>query len=986
MSFIGESENGVKENTNEQKEVQELFIPKIESKEKMKIDRYFTSPEKSHFEWDISGNKIQWVGDEVKITDDLGKVIFTQPNVMRPSSWSPLAIKVVASKYFWGDQSKGERESSIKQLIGRIERFYKRQALKQGYFNEEEAEILGNEIASICLNQLCVFNSPVWFNAGIWEYSKSAGGQAPFVWDLESGKVIRSVRGGDRPQCSACFIQGMEDTMESILDVQVSEANLFRAGSGTGSNRSALRSSKERLTGGGFASGPVSFMRAYDAYAGVIKSGGKTRRAAKMEILNIDHPDVVDFIESKQKEEKKAWALIEEGYSGGLNGDAYGSVAFQNCNMSVRVSDEFMEQVKKDGNWSTKFVKNGEISETFKARELLKKIAEGTWICGDPGIQNDSVINKYHTCKVSGRINGSNPCSEYMFLDDTACNLASINLMKFRTKDGGFDVEKFKKVVRYFITAMELNIDGASYPTEKITERSHTYRTLGLGYANLGALLMSLGLPYDSEEGRAVAAAVTAIMCGEAYKTSAELAGHVGPFPGFDENKESMLEVIKMHRDHVKEIDVEKMPSNLKELVNIAWDSWSDALELGKKFGYRNAQTTVLAPTGTIGFMMDCDTTGIEPDIALVKYKVLSGGGMLKIVNRSVGLGLEMLGYDDEQIKSIIEYIDKNDTIEGAPELKEEHLKVFDCAFKPNKGVRSVHWKGHIDMMSVTQPFISGAISKTVNMPENSSVEEIMEAYIYAWEKRLKAVAIYRENSKRSQPLNTKQTKGEMWDSTKKEIKVVAQRRKLPQTRTSITHKFEISGHEGYITVGLYDDGKPGELFISMHKTGSTIRGLMDAWATSVSLNLQYGIPSKDLFSKFRHQKFEPAGFVKNLGGGSIDKRLQQINTASSIVDYVSQFMLNMFGNQIGTASINLSVEDEKQADLNKFKENNSKLKKEIDFESDSTKLNDELHVEGDYADKACSICGSVGSLKQIANCQMKCTSCNSVIRGGCGE
>lgn len=924
------------------------------------IPRFFSYDGKSPYEFDIYGNPIKWIAEDVSVTDDRGKVIFTQPKVRRPDFWSALAIKVVASKYFWGDQAKGERENSAEMLVGRVARYIGRQSLLQGYFNQTESDILRDEIAAICLNQLAVFNSPVWFNAGIWEYNKQAGGVSAWIWDEKTQQVIHSEKGMDRPQCAACFIQGMEDTMESIMEIQVAEANLFKAGSGTGSNRSALRSSREKLTGGGRASGPVSFMRGYDAYAGVIKSGGKTRRAAKMEILNVDHPDIIDFINAKQSEEKKAWALIEQGYDGGMNGEAYGSVAFQNCNMSVRVTDEFMNAVREDGEWQTKAVKDGKVIDTYKAREIMRKIAEGTYICGDPGIQNDTLFNKYHTCKASGRINATNPCSEYAFLDDTACNLASINLMKFRTEDGKFDVEKFRRTVRAFIVAQDIIVDGASYPTRKICERSHIYRTLGLGYANLGALLMSYGLPYDSDEGRAVAAAITAIMCGEAYKMSAELSARVGPFPGFVQNREPMLEVIKMHRENVKDIEVEKMPERFRDLVNVAWDSWSEALELGEKYGYRNAQTTVLAPTGTIAFMMDCDTTGIEPDIALVKYKVLAGGGMLKIVNKSVSLALRNLGYSQEEIDSIIDYVDKNDTIEGSG-IKDEHLPVFDCAFKPAKGKRSIHYKGHVKMMSVTQPFISGSISKTINMPEQSTVDEIMDAYIYAWEQGLKAVAIYRENSKRSQPLNTQKTDGER---VKKEIVQVvktSQRQKLPQTRKSVTHKFEIAGHEGYLTVGLYDDGRPGEIFVTMHKEGSTIRGLMDAWATSMSINLQYAIPVDILFNKFRHQKFEPSGFVKNENGGALDEKAVRIRTASSIVDYVSQFMINNFGGNSGDGKMEIKIEtlekpSDKQIELSNF--GNEGL--------------------------TCPHCG--GPAKRIGNCAIYCTSCKQTTRSGCGE
>ena len=927
----------------------------------LKLNRHFTSHGKNPFEFDIHGNQINWVEEDVNVTDDRGKAIFTQKAVRKPDFWSTLALKVVASKYFWGDQDKGEREDSAEKLVGRVSRWIGQQATKQNYFDQKQADSLRDEIAAICLNQLAVFNSPVWFNVGIQEYDKNAKGISSWKWVAETDEVIPTETTDNRPQCSACFIQSIDDNMESIMSVQLAEATLFKAGSGTGTNRSSLRSSKEKLTGGGKPSGPVSFMRGYDAYAGIIKSGGKTRRAAKMEILNIDHPDVVEFIESKQREEKKAWALIEQGYDGGMNGEAYNSIDFQNCNMSVRASDEFMDAAKNDGEWQTKMVKTREPCETFNAKELIKKIAEGTHICGDPGMQFDTIINKYHTCKNSERINASNPCSEYMFIDDSACNLASINLMKFRTEDGKFDVENFKKVVRYFSIAMDLLVDGSSYPTQKIARNSRDFRPLGLGYANLGALLMSLGLPYDSDEGRAVAAAITSIMCGEAYRVSAELASLVGSFPRFEENREPMLEVMKMHRDHVKDIQVNKIPPELRSLVNDAWDSWSAAVEIGEKHGFRNSQMTVLAPTGTIAFMMDCDTTGIEPDIALVKYKVLAGGGMLKIVNRSVPMALRKIGYDEGMVREILEYIDKNDTIEGAPHLKEEHLPIFDCAFKAAKGKRSIHHAGHIKMMGVCQPFISGAISKTINMPEQSTVDDIVDAYILAWEQKLKAVAIYRENSKRSQPLNTQKTEGERVQKKDAAVHQLT-REKLPQTRKSVTHKFDIAGHEGYITIGLYDDGKPGEIFVTMHKTGSTIRGLMDAWATSMSLNLQYGTPVDVLFKKFRHQKFEPAGFVKNVDGGVLDDKGIKIRTASSIVDYVSQFMLNHFGESSGKLNFEVSsIEDqaelEEQTDLSEFSADEGLI---------------------------CPLCG--GPAKRIGNCALVCTSCKQTSRSGCGE
>ena len=1300
---------------------------------KMRLNRFFTYEGKNPFQFDIYGNPISWVAEDVKVTDDLGKTVFVQPLVKRPDFWSPLAVKVVASKYFWGDMSKGQRESSIEQLIGRVSRFFVRQAVKQGYFDETQSGVLRDEIASICLNQLCVFNSPVWFNVGTQEYDSNAGGVSAWKWDSATDTIVPAIKTDDRPQCSACFIQSIEDNMDSIMAVQVAEANLFKAGSGTGTNRSPLRSSKEKLTGGGKASGPMSFLRGYDAYAGIIKSGGKTRRAAKMEILNIDHPDIMEFIEAKQKEEKKAWALIEQGYAGGMNGEAYSSICFQNSNMSVRVPEEFIEAVKKDADWQTKYVKTGQVCETLKAKQMLLKIAEGTWICGDPGMQFDTTINHWHTCKNSGRINASNPCvtgdtkvlmkdgrwqridsfinqptkiltntgfiqeasisgsfitgekpvyrlttengyemrltgdhkvftvnrgfvsaceltkddnillpsqpvadlskdiqdktfyqmlgvylgdgcggkissnrgiqltmskeselpilesfasyvaeqyerkthknqpaavqitetsgkytitntillekfanyidlkqlahqktiseaifalpltaqryviqgiftadgtvanygeksqyisldstslsllrdmqilllgfgiksklyinrragkevsflpdgkggmkkyrvremhslrisrssriafekyigfmpespkaaklhklnesvstyrdlpidavssliyegvetvydlteprthtfvangitihncSEYMFLDDSACNLASINLMKFRTEDNAFDAEKYKSVIRSFSIGMDLLVDGSSYPTAKIAKNSRDFRPLGLGYANLGALLMSYGLPYDSEAGRAVAAALTALMGGQAYKTSAELASLVGPFPSFAINKTSMLEVMKMHRDAVKKIDVQAIPNHLRYIVNEAWDAWADAVVLGERFGYRNSQMTVLAPTGTIAFMMDCDTTGIEPDIALVKYKVLSGGGMLKIVNRSVPLALKNLGYSEEQTNAIVEYVDKNDMIEGAPYLRDEHLPVFDCAFKPAKGKRSIYYKGHILMMAVTQPFLSGAISKTINMPEHSTVEEIADAYVFAGEQGLKAVAIYRENSKRSQPLNTQKTEGEMVkkgaaQTVIQQIIFNAERHRLPQTRKSITHKFDIAGHEGYLTVGFYDDGKPGEIFVTMSKVGSTINGLVDAWASSVSLNLQYGIPVEVLFRKFRHQKFEPSGFVKNEQGGELDKRATIIRTASSIVDYVAQYMTLHFGQSAPKTEIEIPT-----------------LEKPTEEQKSITDFGNEGLI--------CPHCG--GPAKRMGNCAVFCTSCKQTTRSGCGE
>jgi len=707
------------------------------------------------------------------------------------------------------------------------------------------------------VNQYASFNSPVWFNVGIEE----------------------------KPQASACFINSVQDTMESILELVKTEGMLFKYGSGTGTNFSTLRSSKEKLSGGGIASGPVSFMRGFDAFAGVIKSGGKTRRAAKMVILNVDHPDIIDFIKSKAEEEKKAHILIKAGYDPGFNvpGGAYDSVQFQNANHSVRVTDEFMKAVLEDKEWHTRYVTTGEICDTYRARDIMRMIAEAAWLCGDPGMQFDTTINNWHTCPNTGRINASNPCSEFMFLDDTACNLASLNLMKFRKEDGSFDVEAFRHAVDVLITAQEIIVDNASYPTKAIEKNSYDYRPLGLGYANLGALLMSLGLPYDSEPARAYAAVITAIMTGEAYRQSALIAKEMGPFRGYELNREPMLGVIRKHMSYVDKIDKSLIP---EELYESAKKIWSETYELGQKYGYRNSQVTVIAPTGTIGFMMDCDTTGIEPDIALVKYKKLVGGGFLKIVNNTVPLALKKLGYTDKQIEEIVNYIDKNDTIEGAPHLKPEHLPVFDCAFKPAKGKRFIHYMGHVKMMAAVQPFISGAISKTVNMPNDVTVDDVMQLYIDAWKMGLKAIAIYRDGSKGTQPLSTSiddEKKTSAGEEKKVEFKPV--RRRLPDERNSITHKFSVAGHEGYITVGMYPDGTPGEIFITMSKEGSTLSGLMDAFATAISLALQYGVPLKVLVDKFSHMRFEPSGFTNN----------PEIPIAKSIIDYIFRWLGKKF-------------------------------------------------------------------------------------------
>jgi ribonucleoside-diphosphate reductase alpha chain len=814
--------------------------------------RFFTPTGRDPFE------EISWETRSAVIANDRGDVVFEQRDVEVPAFWSPQATNIVVSKYFRGPLKPKPaefRESSVRQLIGRVVDSIAEWARAGGYFaGDADLAAFRDDLKHLLLHQKAAFNSPVWFNCGVEPH----------------------------PQCSACFINSVDDTLESILTLAKTEGMLFKFGSGTGTNLSSLRSSRESLAGGGTASGPVSFMKGYDAFAGVIKSGGKTRRAAKMVILNAEHPDIVDFITCKVDEEKKAWALIDAGYDGSFNGTAYSSVFFQNSNNSVRVPDDFMRAVLDNGTWQTRAVTDGHPMDSYKARDLMGMIAEATHVCGDPGMQFDTTINEWHTCPNTDRISASNPCSEYMFLNDSACNLASINLMQFVDARGEFDVAGFRAAVDTLIIAQEILIDNASYPTKAIEKNSHDYRPLGLGYANLGALLMSRGLPYDSDAGRHYAAAITALMTGEAYAASARISrDHGGPFAGYERNREPFLRVMRKHRDAMKDINAGFVPEDLFEA---AAESWDEAVELGEESGYRNAQTTVLAPTGTIGFMMDCDTTGIEPDIALVKYKKLVDGGLLKIVNRTIPGALARLGYTEPQVKAIVDYIDEMETIEGAPHLREKDLPVFDCAFKPARGSRSIHHMGHIRMMGAAQPFISGAISKTVNVPKEATVDDISQAYIESWRLGVKAIAIYRDGSKRTQPLNTSRDKA---PGSKTEARVVTQpiRRKLPDERQAITHKFEIAGHEGYITVGLYEDGMPGEIFLVMAKEGSTISGFADAFAQAVSYALQYGVPLQVLVDKFSHVRFEPAGMTKN----------PQVRIAKSIVDYVFRWLATKF-------------------------------------------------------------------------------------------
>lgn len=908
------------------------------------FSRHFSAKGLAPFE------RLEWTVRDAVITNEKGETVFEQKDVEVPSSWSQMATNVVVSKYFRGKVGAPDREFSVKQLVSRVANTIAAWGRKDGYFtSDKQAQIFNDELTTILVEQYAAFNSPVWFNVGIEE----------------------------TPQCSACFILSVEDTMGSLLDLQKAEGLLFKYGSGAGTNLSNIRSSKEGLRGGGIASGPVSFMRGYDAWAGTIKSGGKTRRAAKMQILDVDHPDIKDFVNAKRIEEEKAWALIEQGYDGGFNvlGGAYDSVYFQNANFSVRVTDEFMEAALEGSSFATRRRTDSEVHERIEARELLRSIAHGTWVCGDPGLQYDTTINDWHTCPSAGRINASNPCSEYMHLDDSACNLASINLLKFLETDGSFDLDSFCHTVDVLITAQDILIDNAGYPTEKIGRCARAYRQLGLGFANLGAVLMSKGLPYDSDEGRELAAAIMAVLCGEAYLMSARIAHHLGSFDGYPENEDGVLNVI---RKHTQAADALTVYPSTESLVETAREIWHAALDFGSEHGFRNSQTTVLAPTGTIAFLMDCDTTGIEPDIALVKYKKLVGGGMLKIVNQTVPVALTRLGYDSEQIEEIVEYIDQHDTIEGAPALKEEHLSVFDCAFKPVNGNRSIHYGGHIKMMAATQPFVSGAISKTVNLPESASVDDIYDAYVDAWRLGLKAIAIYRDNSKRSQPLATKKEEGQKVGFDR------IQRRHLPDERQAITHKFNIAGHEGYITVGLYEDGAPGEIFLVMAKEGSTLSGVMDAFATSISLALQYGVPLKALVKKFSHMRFEPSGLTQHKG----------IPMAKSILDYIFRWLSLKFlspeeQTEVGVLPPGGSTAESSKESTAKGSETTE------DAANGRNGGNPVLHMgENGKSQKGfglgfepsedappCSVCGSSLMVRQ-GSCY-RCLSCGS--QGGCG-
>jgi ribonucleoside-diphosphate reductase alpha chain len=882
---------------------------KNDKKTGLAFRRFFTKPGVSPYD------ELEWDLRLAQITDSQGGVIFEQKDVEVPKDWSMTATNIVASKYLHGTLGTPERETGVRQLVTRVAETIRNWGLAQGYFKTpEDGATFHDELVHILVRQYAAFNSPVWFNVGCDRIEPNSDARN-WHWNPQTQQVEFGVTGYSKPQCSACFINSVKDSLDSILTLAKTEGMLFKWGSGTGTNLSPLRGSTEGLSGGGTASGPLSFMKGFDAFAGVIKSGGKTRRAAKMVILNVDHPDIVEFIECKQKEEAKAHALVAQGYDGSHpDSDAYSSIFFQNANNSVRVTDDFMYAVVRDTDFSTKKVQDGSVMKTYKAKDLLKKLSEATWHCGDPGMQYDTTTNRWHTSRNTARINASNPCSEYMFLDDSACNLASLNLLKF-APNGTFDVEAYRHAVDVLITAQEILVDNAGYPTESIMRNSHDYRPLGLGYANLGALLMAAGLPYDSDAGRDYAACVTAIMCGEAYLQSSKIAEQCHPLtpatetvttrlgiteadqmpgaacPGWYINREPFLDVIRMHRASVNNINKSNVPAPLYEASKASWD---EALAHGEKHGYRNSQVTVLAPTGTIGFMMDCSTTGVEPDLALVKFKKLVGGGMIKIVNQTVPTALFKLGYDHDQANAIVSYIDATGTIEGAPHIEDEHLAVFDCSFKPAKGTRSIAYMGHLRMMAAAQPFISGAISKTVNLPENASVEDIMEAYLQAWKLGLKAVAVYRDGCKKSQPLSAAGTKtansskddprpGSSPQHEEENLNAPprAVRHKLQEERASITHKFKVGDHEGYVTVGLYPNGDPGELFVTMAKEGSTVSGLMDSFALAVSIALQHGVPLKLFCEKFAHTRFEPSGWSGNA----------DIGYAKSIMDYIFRWL-----------------------------------------------------------------------------------------------
>lgn len=891
------------------------------SKKVISLRRLFTKETEHPFDG------ITWVKRDA-IVGSGEKTVFEQRGVEFPNFWSTNSINITASKYFRGKPDSPERETSVKQMVTRVAKAIREFGETLGYFeNASRAQIFEDELTHLLVYQKGAFNSPVWFNVGVHA----------------------------KPQCSACFILSVEDNMPAILNWIKNEGMIFKYGSGSGVSLSNLRSKRESLSRGGKASGPVSFMRGADSVAGMIKSGGTTRRAAKMVVLDIEHPDVLDFIQCKVEEEKKVHALVAAGYNmADLNNEAWNSIQFQNANNSVRISDAFMKAVERDDKWQTKFIINNEVADTYRARDILTEIASAAWVCGDPGVQFDTTINDWHTCPNSGRINASNPCSEYMHLDDSACNLASINVMKFMSEDGSFMVKEFQHAVDVFILAQEIVIDASSYPTEKIGETAHKFRELGLGYANLGALLMSKGLPYDSDEGRAWAGTISSLLSGEAYRYSAHIAGHTGAFEGYAVNREPMLRVIRKHRDASRKIDSSCIEQN--DLVEASRHVWDEALSLGSTNGFRNSQVTVIAPTGTIALMMDCDTTGIEPDFSLIKMKQLVGGGWMKIVNGGVARALDVLGYKTNEARDIVEWVSKHGTVEGAPHIKDEHLAIFDCAVRPEKGTRTISSQGHVRMVAAVQPFISGAISKTFNMSFETTKEEIAEAYVMAWKLGIKAFAVYRDGSKATQPLQTAQQKKNA-DASNANSTPSVSRRRLPPTRVSETHKFSIAGHEGYITYSMYEDGSIAEMFIKMAKQGSTLSGLLDSFAISVSMALQYGVPLKALANKFIYSRFEPAGFTEN----------PNIQVATSIVDYIFRYLAFRFLtpeelNGMGLAHID-DITDEKVL--------------EAPVVSAVSSGNSKNHVDGDTV---CKKCG--GMMVRTGSC-MTCLRCGDS-SGGC--
>ena len=890
---------------------------------------------------------VAWKTHDSMIKNAEGKVIFELKGIHAPATWSENSINIAASKYFRVIQ--GRRENSIDGMIRRVTHWIAQKGLELGYYDTpEEATTLEESLSFLMVQQMAAFNSPVWFNVGV---------RHP-------------------PQCSACFIQSITDDMDSILALATSEGRLFKGGSGTGSNLSALRGSHERLSGGGIASGPVSFMRAFDALAGVIKSGGTTRRAAKMVILNMDHPDVVDFIECKVREEDKAMALIREGYSPNFDGtdpdSAYASIAYQNANHSVRIPDSFMDAVLKDSEWKTYNRTDHSVAQSYKARDLWRKLAYAAWRCGDPGVQFDDITNDWHTSPMSGRINASNPCSEYLFLDDTACNLASINLMKYLRDDGAFDLELFRDSIRAMILAMEILVDASSYPTASIAQNSHDFRPLGLGYANLGSLLMHHGLAYDSDEGRTLAAAVSSYLSAEGYHMSAEIAKRVGPFPGFDKNRAPMLRVMSKHAAAADRIPLND--DRMTAFVRASQDRWHDTVKAGELWGYRNAQISVIAPTGTIGLLMGCDTLGLEPELSLVKTKNLVGGGILRMVNHTVEDGLHALGYGAEATAQVKHHLETKGTIEGAPGLRPEHLAVFDCALAPLGSSRTIAPMGHLKMLGAVQPFLSGGASKTINLPNDATVEDIEKIYLEAWRLGVKSVALYRDGCKASQPYETGKGRAPVGPVARG-----AARERLPDERKAITHHFQVGGHDGYVTVGLYPDGRPGEVFFRVTKEGSTVNGLMDSLGISMSMALQHGVPLKDLVRKLAHLRFEPAGATNN----------PKVRFAKSIPDYVARWLAIEFLTEDDRRSIGLEApigEGNGHGGVNgdgavPGAGKSAPTATSVKFETKPLDAFSEGHASGGVSDDApsCHVCG--GIMVRSGTCYA-CTMCGAT--SGC--